>query len=39
MPWAYVISDLDGEEIAGRFYKKEFQKSNQTEFRVNEKRQ
>ena len=22
VPWTYVISDLDGEEIIGRFYEK-----------------
>ena len=26
-PWAYVISDLNGEEIVGTFYKKELQKN------------
>ena len=30
----YVISDLNGEEIVGKFYEKEFQKTNQKEFRV-----
>ena len=30
----YVISDLNGEEIVGTFYKKELQKTNQTEFRI-----
>ena len=29
VPWTYVISDLKGEEIVGRFYEKEFQKTNQ----------
>ena len=28
--WTYVISDINGEEIVGTFYKKELQKSNQT---------
>ena len=32
--WTYAISDLNGEEIVGTFCKKEFQKSNQKEFRV-----
>ena len=32
--WIYVISDLNGEEIVGKFYEKEFQKTNQKEFRV-----
>ena len=34
MPWTYVISDLNGKEVVGRFYKKEFEKTNQTEFRI-----
>ena len=29
-----VISDLNGEEITGTFYEKEFQKTNQEEFRI-----
>ena len=32
--WTYVISDLNDEEIAGRFDKKQFQKTNQKEFRI-----
>ena len=27
VPWAYVISDLNVEPIAGSFYEKEFQKN------------
>ena len=34
VPWTYVISVLNGKEVAGTFYKKEFQKTNQTEFRI-----
>ena len=34
MPWIYVSSDLNGEEIVGMFYKKELQKTNQNEFRI-----
>ena len=34
LPRAYVISDVNGEEIAGTFYKRELQKINQKEFRV-----
>ena len=34
VPWAYVISDLNEEEIVGTFYKKEFQKTYQKVFRV-----
>ena len=30
----YVISDLNGEEIAGTFYEKELQKTSQKEFRI-----
>ena len=26
VPWTYVISDLNGEEIVGTFYQKELQK-------------
>ena len=33
-PSACVVSDLNGEEIVGKFYEKELQKTNQTEFRV-----
>ena len=32
--WAYVINDLNGEEIFGTFYQKELQKTNQKEFSV-----
>ena len=34
VPWTYVISDLNGEEIIGTFYEKELQKTNRTKFRV-----
>ena len=34
MPWTYIISDLNGEEIAGSFYEKELQKTNKKEFRI-----
>ena len=34
VPWTYVISDLNDEKIDGRFYEKEFQKTNQKEFRM-----
>ena len=33
VPWAYVINDLNGENI-GTFYEKELQGTNQQEFRV-----
>ena len=32
--WTHVIRDLKGKEIVGMFYKKELQKTNQKEFRV-----
>ena len=32
--YRYVISDLNGEEIVGRFYEYELQKTNQKEIRV-----
>ena len=34
VPWAYIINDLNGEEIIGTFYEKELQKINQKEFRI-----
>ena len=34
VPWTYVINDLNGEKIIGRFYEKELQKANQKEFRI-----
>ena len=34
VPWTYVINDLNGEEITRTFMKKELQKTNQEEFRI-----
>ena len=34
LPWTYVISDFNGEEIVRTFYEKELQKKNQTDFRI-----
>ena len=34
VPWTYVISDLNSEEIIGMFYEKELQKTIQKKFRV-----
>ena len=34
VPWTYVVSDLNREEIVGIFYKKELQKKKPKEFRV-----
>ena len=33
-PRTYVISDLNGEKTIPKFYEKELQKTNQTEFKV-----
>ena len=35
VPWTYIISYLNEEEIVGTFYEKELQKTNQKEFRKN----
>ena len=32
VPWAYVISSLNGEEVIGTIYEKELQKTNLQEF-------
>ena len=34
VPWTYVINDLNDEVIAGTFFEKELQKTNQEEFRI-----
>ena len=34
VPWTYVINDLNGEEIVGTLYEREFQKKNQEKFRM-----
>ena len=34
VPWTYLINDIKGEEIIGKFYEKELQKTNQKEFRI-----
>ena len=34
IPWKYFISDLDGEEIVGRFHEKELHKANRKVFKV-----
>ena len=34
VPQTYFISDLNVEEVAGIFYEKELQKTNQEEFRI-----
>ena len=32
--WTHVINNINGEEIAGTFYEKELQKTNEQEFRI-----
>ena len=34
VPWRYVISDINGEKIAGSFQEKELQKTSPEKFRV-----
>ena len=34
VPWAYVINDLNGEEIVGTVYENKLQKTKQKEFRI-----
>ena len=34
VPWTYVVSDLNGEDITVRFYEKELQKTSQVKFRI-----
>ena len=34
VPRTYVINDINGEEIVEAFYKNEFQKANQKQFRI-----
>ena len=34
VPWTYVISDLNGEEIVRTFYEKELQTTNEEKFRI-----
>ena len=34
VPWAYIINDLNDEEIIGTFMKKNYKKTNQKEFRI-----
>ena len=34
VPWTYVTSDLNSEEVLVTFYEKELQKTNQEQFRI-----
>ena len=34
VPWTYVVSDLNGEEITRNLYQKELQKTSQEKFRT-----
>ena len=38
VPWTYVINDLNGDEIIGKFHEIELQKTNQQEFRTEKKK-
>ena len=38
VPWTYVLNDRNGEEIIGTFYENELQKTNQKEFKIEEKK-
>ena len=33
-PWTYVISDLNDGKLAGSFYEKKLEKTNQNEYRI-----
>ena len=37
VPWTYVVSDLNGGEIAGTFYVKELQKPNEKSLELGKK--
>ena len=34
VPWTCVINDINGDEIIGKFYEKQLQKTNQQEFMI-----
>ena len=34
VPWTYVVSDSNGEEITGSFYEKQLQKTSQEKSRI-----
>ena len=34
VPWTYVINDLNGEEIVGKFYKNELPETNQKQLEL-----
>ena len=34
VPWTYIVSDLNSEEITENFYKKELQKTSQEKLRI-----
>ena len=34
VPWTYIVSDLNSEEITENFYEKELQKTSQEKFRI-----
>ena len=35
VPWTYMVSDLQADEIVGTFYEKELQKANQKDWKSN----
>ena len=37
VPWTYVVSDVNGEEITENFYEKELQKTSQEKQKKNRK--
>ena len=39
LPWAYIINDINGAKIVGKFYEIELQKANQKEFRIEKSNQ
>ena len=34
VPWAHIINDLNGKEVAPKFFEKELQKASQKEFKI-----
>ena len=34
VPWTYIVSDLNGQEITGSFYEKKLQKTSQEKFDI-----
>ena len=34
VPWAHIINDLNGKEVAPKFFEKELKKASQKEFKI-----